>query len=215
VEFIDGHPVTDCRVRFRLRAIVEAEHADAVRDGDVIIWVVRARCLPPQYFEVTKDSDERYKLAIQDVEDAVPLTGESRAAAIAFLDGGRDQLTLPFDAPDEPIESSEVAELRLLLDDLGGIGDGETLADAVARLTHLDERAPTGAERHLDSRLSDDEYAAAYARATAVLHTDDDPAGGARPTEPPVDGDVEVIGSIYRGGRSELAALLNEKFGDT
>lgn len=211
MEFIDGHPVVDCRVRFRLRTTVDDEHVGAVRDGDTIIWVVRALCLPPQYYPLSKDAEERYKLAIQDVDVAVPLTGESRQAAIAFLDGSRDQLTLPFDQESiAPSESGELAELRLLLDELGGVYDDETLADAVRRLT-----APPQDTEPADAEdIADENYVAALALATAVLHEpEDEPEAAQHPINAP-EHDVEIVGSIYRGGRSKLVDLLDEKFGD-
>lgn len=209
MEFIDNHPVIDCRVRFRLRTTVDDEHTSAVRDGETIIWIVRARCLPPQYFEVTRDSDERYKLCIQDVEDAVPLSSESRQAAVAFLDGGRDQLMLPFGeivtTPLEDSEGNEVSDLRLLLDDFGGIHDGETLADAVYRLIN---NAMSAAQTAAPQNHSLVHQLSAVPRAAG----DPEPIG---PTEPPVDGDIEVVGSIYPRGHSPLAALLEEKFGES
>jgi hypothetical protein len=230
VELIDGHPVMEQQIRFRLRTIVDERYADQIRDGETMVWIVRALCKPPQYYPLGKEADERYKLAVQDVESAAPLDGEARISALAYLDGGGDQLVLPFHGEDE------LTELRAHLSAIGELRDGERLIDTFRRLapgTIVIEEPPhadvpperpgehvnrTGAERYLDERLDDEEYAGAYARAGAVLR-------GAELPEPPQPhllpasaapdhDDVEVVGSIYRGGRSALTDLLDTKFGE-
>lgn len=226
MELIDGHPVMEHQIRFRLRTIIDERYADQIRDGETMAWVVRALCKPPQYYPLGKEADERYKLAVQDVQAAAPLAGEARASALAYLDGASDQLVLPFNGEDD-----ELAELRDHLSGIGELRDDERLVDTFRRLTpgtivieeppraevppeRPSEREPTGAERYLEGRLDDEEYAAAYERATAVLRDAEPPQPHLLPRVSVDGGDVEVIGSIYRGGRSSLSDLLDANFGE-
>jgi hypothetical protein len=75
MEFIDDHPVVAHRVRFRGRADITDDQANLVRDNNTMVWLVRARCLPPQYHPISADGDERYRFNIQDIEGAIPLDG--------------------------------------------------------------------------------------------------------------------------------------------
>lgn len=221
MELIDGHPVVEHQIRFRLRTIIDERFADQVRDGETMVWVVRALCKPPQYYPLGKEADERYKLAVQDVEAAAPLAGEARTSAIEYLDGASDQLVLPFHGEDE------ATELRGHLADIGELRDGERLVDAVRRLTSAPNaviveelgnhtpQQPNEGEGKPPGQLEDDEYAAAVARATAVLRDAEPPQPHVLPPAALPDGeDVEVVGSIYRRGRSDLSELLQNKFGE-
>jgi hypothetical protein len=86
LELIDGNPVVSHVVRFKDRTTITDTDADAVRDGAVIVWIVRTRCQPPSYHPVAKDSDDRYRFNIQTVEAAAVLHDELRDGAIAYLD---------------------------------------------------------------------------------------------------------------------------------
>jgi hypothetical protein len=212
------------QIRFRLRTTIDERYADQVRDGEVMAWIVRALCKPPQYYPLGKEADERYKLAVQDVAAAAPLVGEARASALEYLDGAGDQLVLPFHGEDE------LTELRDHLSAIGELHEGERLVDVFRRLTPgtivveepprpecppTQPSEPTAAERYLEGRLDDDEYAAAYERATAVLRDPEPPQPHVLPPSTLPDGeDVEVVGSIYRRGRSDLTDLLHSKFGE-
>lgn len=99
-EHIDGHPVTSHVVRFKDRATITDRDAQAVRDGAVVVWIVRTVCQPPSYHPVKKDSDERYRFNIQDVKAAAVLHDELRDGALAYLDDPtQTQGRLVFDAP--------------------------------------------------------------------------------------------------------------------
>lgn len=219
MELIDGHPVVEHQIRFRLRTVVDERFADQMRDGETMAWIVKARCTPPQYYPLGKEGDERYKLAVQDVQGAAPLLGEMRDKALVYVDEGHEQLMLPFYGEDQ------VAELRSHLDDIGELREGERLIDTFRRLTGTpaappppEVHEPTGTEDHLDERLTDPEYATAVERATAVLREPDELAsvspGVGHSIVLPDEADVEVVGSIYRGGRSDLSRLLEDQFGE-
>lgn len=207
MEFIDGHAVIAHQVRFRLRTDISERYVDAVRDGDTIVWLVRSRCLPPQYFPTAKDSDDRYKLAVQDVENAVPLTGAQREAALSYLDHGSDQLLLPFDPP-QP--NDEIAELHAWLADIGDLREGESVLQTFQRLFAARPETKEAPEQNV---LPDSDYLAAVERATAVLREGEPAAPVAVEPDPFPTNDVEVVGSIYRDGRrSNLSDDLTRQF---
>lgn len=185
MEFIDQHPVVSYRVRFKDRAEITDEAAAAVKDGNVIHWLVRARCQPPSYHPVTKDAEERYRFNVQEVESVLPLQGSAADAAVAFMAHGEVQGYLNLGAarypdPDGAIE--ELAQIRELLVE-AGIEDSpvEYLRKTLPAATVIEEDHP----RPLVDVLA----------------------------EPSTNG-VEVVGSIYRGGRSETYDLLDAMFGD-
>jgi len=210
VELIDGHPVMEHQIRFRLRATVDEHYAGEIRDGETMVWLVQALCKPPQYYPLGKDADERYKLAVQDVQAAAPLVGEGRASALAYLDGAGDQLVLPFHGEDE------ATELRAYLATIGELNDDERLIDAFHRLTTpstvVVEQEPAADAVPPEVAA---ERAAVMERAMAVLRDPEPPQPHSLPAPAAPDrSDVEVVGSIYRGRRSELSDLLNTKFGE-
>jgi hypothetical protein len=99
-ELIDGNPVVSHVVRFKDRTPITERDAGAVRDGAVVVWIVRTVCEPPSYHPVAKDSDERYRFNIQDVKAAAVLHGELREGALAYLDDPtQTQGRFVFDAP--------------------------------------------------------------------------------------------------------------------
>lgn len=99
-ELIDGNPVVSHIVRFKDRVTITDTDAEAVRDGAVVVWIVRTVCQPPSYHPIKKDSDERYRFNIQDVKSAAVLHDELREGALAYLDDPTQaQGRLVFDAP--------------------------------------------------------------------------------------------------------------------
>jgi hypothetical protein len=99
-ELIDGNPVVSHVVRFKDRTTITDRDAEAVRDGAVVVWIVRTVCEPPSYHPVAKDSDDRYRFNIQDVKSAAVLHGELREGALAYLDDPtQTQGRFVFDAP--------------------------------------------------------------------------------------------------------------------
>jgi hypothetical protein len=86
IELIDGNPVVSHVVRFKDRVEITDTDAEAVKDGAVVVWIVRTRCQPPSYHPVAKDSEDRYRFNIQEVEAAAVLHGTLRDGAIAYLD---------------------------------------------------------------------------------------------------------------------------------
>lgn len=99
-ELIDGNPVVSHIVRFKDRVTINEVDAEAVRDGAVIVWIVRTVCQPPSYHPIKKDSDERYRFNIQDVKAAAVLHGELRDGALAYLDDPtQTQGRFVFEAP--------------------------------------------------------------------------------------------------------------------
>jgi hypothetical protein len=99
-EYIDGHPVVSHIVRFKDRTPITDTDALAVRDGAVIVWIIRTVCQPPSYHPMKKDSDDRYRFNIQDVKAAAVLHDELREGALAYLDDpSQAQGRLVFDAP--------------------------------------------------------------------------------------------------------------------
>jgi hypothetical protein len=199
VEFIDEHPVVAHRVRFRNRVDVAEAHGDLVKDDMVVLWLVRTRCEPPQYHPVTKDAEERYRLNIQAVDDALPLAGQLRDQAVAYLEHGGLQGYLDFNVPrfrqEEIFDANDygpgaadhqLAQLAEYLNDIGEFRDNETPLDAVRRL--LDHNAPT------------EEPPVAFMPETPV------PLG--------LDtGEVEVLGSIYGDHPPASRAIIEEAFG--
>jgi hypothetical protein len=224
MELIDGHPVVEHQVRFRLRTTVDERYAEQIRDGETMVWIVRALCKPPQYYPLGKEADERYKLAVQDVEAAAPLSGEAVAGALAYLDGAGDQLVLPFGNDDD----DEVTELRSLLSDIGELREGERLADTFRRVAQASIQVPFikltaesppekgVAPAQPPPEMTDEEYRAGLDRVREILNDDPEPAAASpRTTVLPDGGDVEVVGSIYRGRRSsDLSDLLMSQFGE-
>lgn len=125
MEFIDDHPVTSHRVRFRDRVEIGEADAEHVRDGAVVVWLVKARCQPPSYHPTKRDGEERFRFNIQKVEEAVVLHGVLGESALAYLaDPSETQGYLGFEAPRypelprapeptyEPIEFAEAPEPR-------------------------------------------------------------------------------------------------------
>ena len=111
LELIDGNPVVSHVVRFKDRTEISDEDAQAVRDGAVIVWVVRTRCQPPSYHPVAKDSDDRYRFNIQQVQAAAVLHGDLREGALAYLDDPI-QGRFVFDAPTYPDGTERLAEVN-------------------------------------------------------------------------------------------------------
>jgi len=100
LELIDGNPVVSHVVRFKDRTTITEHDAQAVRDGAVVVWIVRTLCQPPSYHPVAKDTDDRYRFNIQDVQAAAVLHGELRDGALAYLDDPTmTQGRFVFDAP--------------------------------------------------------------------------------------------------------------------
>lgn len=150
MEFIDEKPVVAHVIRFRNRAAITETSARLVRDGDTVVWLVRARCQPPSYGPAAGDENDRCRLNVQVVEEAIPLDGAEREAALALLDhgnhqgyldfGGRHDDPALFDATDfGPGAPAELHRLRGLLAD--ELRDGESVVDAVQRL--LNTTPPT------------------------------------------------------------------------
>lgn len=143
MECIDDHPVVNHRIRFRGRADITEDQAPLVRDGHTVIWLVRTRCRPPQYHPVTADSDDRYRFNIQDVEAVVPLDGETRNQALAFLDHhGIAQGYLSLEVPrhpEMPLEPDldldrDLSDALAFLEARNARRAGETLLDVLTRL---------------------------------------------------------------------------------
>lgn len=99
-ELVDGKPVVSHVVRFKDRVTITDTDAEAVRDGAVVVWIVRTVCQPPSYHPTKKDSDDRYRFNIQNVKAAAVLHDELREGALAYLDDpSQTQGRLVFDAP--------------------------------------------------------------------------------------------------------------------
>lgn len=100
MELIDGNPVVRHVVRFKDRTQISENDATHVRDGAVLVWLVKARCEPPSYHPLEKDSDNRYRFNVQVVQAATVLAGKLRDGALAYLDDPtQDQGHLVFDHP--------------------------------------------------------------------------------------------------------------------
>jgi hypothetical protein len=115
-EFIDGNPVLSHVVRFKDRTEITDTDANTVKDGEVILWIVRTRCQPPSYHPIEKDGDERYRYNIQEVQAAAVLHGDLRDGAIAYLDDptqrqGRFVFTAPTHAG-EPLNQADTSTRR-------------------------------------------------------------------------------------------------------
>lgn len=191
MECIDDHPVVNHRIRFRGRADITEDQAPLVRDGQTVIWLVRARCRPPQYHPVTADSDDRYRFNIQDVEAVVPLDGETRNQALAYLDHhGTAQGYLSFNVPRHP----DALDLEQIEADLGLDRD---LDDALAYLEARNARQAGESLVDVLRRL-----------------LEPPPAAEAEPASARLGEGVEVIGSVYGPGNSGATrAILEEQFG--
>lgn len=200
MEFIDDHPVVAHRVRFRNRVEIKEDHSGLVRDDKVVVWLVRARCEPPQYHPVTRDAEERYRFNIQAVEEALPLAGVVRQEAIAYLQHGGDQGILDLSVPRFRQEAAfdpdeygpgaaeyQIAQLARYLHEIGELHEDETPVEAVRRLV----------ERRVEPPVDESLFAP--------------------PVEVPfdlkLDGEVEVIGSVYGDRRPASQAIIEEAFG--
>lgn len=152
MELIDGNPVVSHVVRFKDRTTISETDAEAVRDGAVIVWLVRTVCEPPSYHPVRKDSDDRYRFNIQDVKAAAVLHGELRDGALAYLDDpsqaqGRFVFTSPiYDGDGSP---EKLGDNGALVTD-GGMATVFTSADLDALDVSDDDRVsiygPGGSE---------------------------------------------------------------------
>lgn len=203
MENIDGRPVVSHRVRFRDRAVVPERYRDLVRDGERIVWLVRATCKPPSYHVI--DDADRYRLNIQVVEDAIPLDGTDRETAIALLDHDGTAQGLFVDVPayrgEEKSAQETLDELRTWLDGLGASRDDETLLATIQRLTG---NQAMGADSVVQ-----------YPQPFEVTVTPE-PAFTSQydPTPVRMDaGSTERIGRLHdQGHRGETSALLDEVF---
>jgi hypothetical protein len=124
VEFIDENPVVAYRARFFGRVEISERAALMLRDNHVVHWLVRTRCLPPSYHAVARDSPERYRFNVQEVDVAVPLSGELRRQSARLLEDGAL----------ESFEASEIDDLRSYLAEIGELHEGEPAATAVRRI---------------------------------------------------------------------------------
>jgi hypothetical protein len=186
MEFIDEKPVVAHAVRFRNRITITETDARLVRDGNVVVWLIRAHCGPPSYGPVAgDDDDDRCRLNVQVVEGALPLDGVEREAALAYLDLGfdvprHDDPSL-FDANDfGPGASAELHRLRTLLSDFGELRHGEGPVEAVQRLLTVPVAPPA-------------------------------PASPTPPLPLPDHDGIEVVGSVPRS--AETQRYLDEAFG--
>jgi hypothetical protein len=217
MEFIDDKPVVAHAVRFRSRATISETDARLVRDGNIVAWLVRARCGPPSYGAAAGDEDDRCRLNVQVVEQVVPLDGAEREAALAYLEHGGAQGYLGFDVPrhDDPSlfdanefgpgAAFELRRLRGLLFNLGELRDNESPVDAVRRLLP----DPTVGPPHPVPAAMEplpvpqtpapppDVFPAPGEPTMNLLETDDD--------------DVEIVGRIPRSAETER--YLTEAFG--
>lgn len=205
MEFIDDHPVIRYQVRFRDRVEIPEDQAAGVRDGNIMVWLVRTECLPPSYHPVTKDAEERYRFNIQAVQGAVPLKGAQREAALVFIESGPDQGYLAFEAPsysenglhDPLAERSELEAIAKVLASHGIVAaDGESL-DACLDRVLPPVRFP---DPDPEPQPSD-----------GPEHHEDHAAWDRR--QFPEPGGVEVVGSIYSNGKSKDRKLIEEAFG--
>lgn len=204
MEFIDDHPVVSHQVRFKNRTDITAEQAQLVKDDLVVVWLVRARCQPPSYHPVGRDTAERYRFNVQAVEGAAPLDGDMRTQALAYLEHGPDQAYVEFgnprfkqedlfDAADYGPDAAEyqIAELARYLHDQGALDPDLSPVDNVRLLVEAlnDEPKVIPAIQQLFREPS--------------LLDDNTP------------GEVEVVGSIYSNGRRPASLeVLRKAFGD-
>lgn len=120
-----------------------------------MVWLVKARCLPPQYHPTAKGAEERYRFNIQEVTTVTPLSGTMREEAIAYMDHGIDQSfcsesrefapRFPFQDGFAPC-AQEAHELAEYLHEIGELQENETLTSALRRLLErritVDNRVP-------------------------------------------------------------------------
>lgn len=206
MEFIDDHPVVSHRVRFRNRVEIADDQAGLVKDDMTVAWLVRTRCLPPQYHPVNGEDEERYRFNIQAVQHAVPLAGVMRDQALAYLEHGGHQGYVDFGVPrfkQDPMFDAEefgadaaahqLARLAEYLHEIGEFREDETALDAVRRL--------------LERRFS------------PIDHDEPVALGEREPFPVPLGldtGEVEVVGSIYpNGNRPASRTLIEDWFGPT
>lgn len=207
MEYIDDHAVIRYQVRFRDRIEIPEDQAANVRDGNIMVWLVRTECLPPSYHPVTKDSEDRYRFNIQAVHAAVPLKGPQREAGLVFLESGSDQGYLAFEAPsysenglhDPLAQHDELEEIAKVLATHGIVpADGETLGrclDRVLPAVRFPDRDPDPDPQPTDGPEYHEDHAAWDRR------------------QFPDGTGVEVVGSIYSNGKSKDRQLIEEAFG--
>lgn len=188
MEYIDDRPVVEHQVRFRNRVPVTETDAPLVRDGNTVVWLLRARSSPPLYTSPSPGSEERVRVNVQIVEDAVPLAGSAGESATAYLDwrldGDTPEGASLFDpAHFGPGVHGDLYRLRRLLEDRGHLRDDEDPVDTVARLLS----AAVPANEHPQ------------------------PIAGSPVTAPPEPDGVEVVGTIHRGATTQR--YLDEAFG--
>lgn len=216
MELIDGNPVIYHRVRFTKRVEIDERYTDELRDGSIVMWLVRARCQPPSYHPVTRKDDDldRYRLNVQDLEEAIPLTGALRESAIVHMEHGEDQSYLAFQNPSydaagthDPREVSAQARLDILrfhLTEVGVIHDGEDPVDAAMRLLKA-LPSPDEIREYPESEESwpvDPKTGESLGAAFDDVEDHDDWRDA-----------TTVVGSIYRGGKSKTQTVLEEQFG--
>lgn len=200
MEFIDDHPVVAHRVRFTRRADIDESQAGHVRDGQSIVWLVRAECLPPSYHPISRGSDDRYRFNVQRVESAIPLQGESLDSAAAYLDHqDLDQGYLNFGRPRYPDNEpgSQLDELVAYLHELGAYREDDTPLSAVQRLVEQRRPEPTGTLPVL--------FPSSVPEPVMEVYPEDPLASDGH-------NEIEVVGSIYRNGASKTQSILEEAF---
>lgn len=196
LELIDGNPVVSHVVRFKDRTEISERDAEAVKDGAVVVWIVRTRCQPPSYHHTTKDSDDRYRFNIQAVEAAAVLHGELRDGALAYLDDPA-QGRFVFDAPtygpdDEPAEITSNLVFREV--------DLATIAEPVPLEPYRVEPEPE--VEVVEPPVTAEERARRLAEALA----DPDSANSETFTR--------VVGHVYGNHESNTQKLMSEMWDD-
>lgn len=182
MEYIDEFPVVSYRARFQNRIEISERGAELLRDNHTVYWLLRTRCLSPRYHAIARDSEERYRLSVQDVDTAVPLAGPLRAQAAMLLEGETSHL--------EVVPSDDLAVIRDHLAARGELRDDEPLGQTVLRLL----------QRQPDPVLTGPTYEPSHAQGLL-------PTAEVAPTFN--DDDIEVVAEPHRPERRSQRLLAS------
>jgi hypothetical protein len=196
MELIDGNPVVSHVVRFKDRTEISDRDADAVKDGAVVVWIVRTRCQPPSYHSTRKDSDDRYRFNVQTVEAAAVLHGELRDGALAYLDDPtQTQGRFVFDHPTHgPAEVKEGLVFREV--------DLQTIEEPVPLEPYRVEPEPELEPEPAPTTTTVEERARQLAEELAG------------PDDPVSEAVTRVVGYVYGNHASETHKLMGEMWDD-
>lgn len=133
----EDHPAMSQRVRFKGRVNVDPRRSDLVREGEIVVWVVRGRCEPATYHRLVRNSPDHYQFNVQHLLSADPLAEPLRSHVLAAVEHGVNQAFSDNGEVAFPLDSfDELLDARAYLAEIGELHEGEKLSDVLRRFKH-------------------------------------------------------------------------------